>query len=119
MPKIETLTSSPRPPKAHARAASSRVRRRTRLRADQTAGRSRYGNPRVMGSSRAPEGARSEGVVDLLEPRASGELQEHGCQLVVVAAGQRRELVHRAARDDARGLDDADAVAHLLCHLER
>src|SRR4029453_3317524 len=61
----------------------------------------------------------SDDLVELLKAAAARELQEHGGQMLVLTSSHPPHLVDRALGDDAPLVDDADAVAHLLGHLQR
>src|SRR5215470_199740 len=107
--KMAAATPRPIPPKSRARAASPGSRRRARLRAAQNVGCSRYVNGWL---------ATLEVLVDFLEARPAGELQEDRRELLVRGPGEPPEVLYGPPRDDAALLDDADAVAHLLGHLQ-
>src|SRR5215204_6195930 len=116
------ITTRPTPPNRMLRDRSPRSRLRARLREPHSDGSSRYGNATAMGPARTGPagGVRAlDNLVDLLQPAAAGELEEHRCQLIVQAPRQCTQLVDRAARDDLALEDDGDAVAHLLRHFER
>src|SRR5688572_14464998 len=98
--KMAPMTRRPTPPKRMPRERSPRSRFLARLRDPHTAGRRRYGKA----------GAASlDNLVDLLETAAAGQLQEHGRQLLVVAAGERLQVTDRPARDDLPFQDDRNA----------
>ena len=61
----------------------------------------------------------SHQFVDLLEPAATGELQEYRGQVIVAVAREATDLVHSPLRDNLPLLDDADPMAHLLGHFDR
>ena len=82
----------------HQRARCRRRARPARRRPARAAARG-SGPPRTTGSSRYGKGGSRGGrsnLVDLLQPGAAGQLQEHRGQLLVLAAGQGQQLVHRA-----------------------
>src|SRR5258706_15948713 len=115
MPKMAAPTTTAREPKIAMRVPSPRSRRRARFRSAQSVGSRRYGNGCVV--TRRGR-SRSQHFLDLLKAGAARELEEDGGELLVLTAGQGQQLVHGAAGDDLAAQDDADAVAHLLGHLE-
>src|ERR1700752_3396239 len=107
MPKMAAPTSTASPPKIAIRVASPCSRRRARFRTAHSVGSRRYGKGWVVTRPRPG----SQGFLDLLQAGPARELEEHGGELLVLAAGQGQQLVHGAARDDLAAQDDADVVA--------
>src|SRR6267142_1471354 len=115
MPKMAAPTRTASPPKIAIRVPSPCSRRRARFRMAHSVGSRRYGKGWVVTRPRRPG---SQGFLDLLQAGPAGEFEEHGGELLVLAAGQGQQLVHGAPRDDLAPEDDADVVAHLLGDLE-
>src|SRR6185503_11399694 len=97
MPKMAAPTNTARPPKIARRVPSPCSRRRARFRIAHSVGRRRYGKGWVVTRPRRPG---SQRFLDLLQAGSARELEEDGSELLVLAAGQGEELVHRPPRDD-------------------